>query len=546
MRQRSIEILLIIILLMPVCILAQTSKKTQIKGRVTYQSGQNVYVGFESTNGISPGDTLFLQSGRKLVPAVIAKYISSISCAGKKITDSELSNKDIIVAFVAVTSTAEKNKNNTEQDSTLLKELSNNSNNAEENFKPEKKTALVPTQKIDGRFSVQSYSNLTNTGSGMDYQRWRYTFRFNAQNINDGGLSLSTYSTFTYRADQWNYISSNLGQAVRIYDLTLGYRFNPSTRVWVGRYLNPKISSLSSVDGVQFEKYFNSVYTGVVVGSRPDYIDMGVNSQLFEGGVYVGKTDTLGNGVMDNTISVFNQMNHFKTDRRFIYLQHTDNIFKNTNIFASSEVDIYKREYNIGKNDFSLTSLYLTARYAPVRQVSFFLSYDARKNVIYYETFKTFIDSIVERETRQGVRGRINFRPVNRLNLAVEGGYRYQRGDVRPTRNFSGFISYSSLPLVEVSTSLSYTRLITGYLEGNIESIFLSKNIFNSLVTLSVGLRNIDYNFTFNNFKVNQRSLETDLAVNLSRYLYLTLSYDGEFEQQSSFSRIFLGLTTRF
>jgi hypothetical protein len=32
------------------------------------------------------------------------------------------------------------------------------------------------------------------------------------------------------------------------------------------------------------------------------------------------------------------------------------------------------------------------------------LSYDARKNVIYYETFKTTLVSIIENETRQALR----------------------------------------------------------------------------------------------------------------------------------------------
>ncbi len=546
MKKRLLEILIIAVALIPVSIFSQGNNKIKLTGKVTYQTTQNVYVSFENTNGISAGDTLYLESARKLIPAVIVKFISSISCAGEKITNVSLNDKDKIIAFVNAESQNLKNSN-IENDTTFLADTLMKRGSNTENFKQEeKKRKINYAQRTTGRFSIQSYSNLTNISNGLNYQRWRYTLMFRAPDINNSGFSVSTYSTFNYRADQWNYISSNLGQAIRIYDLTFGYRFDPTARIWVGRYLNPKISSLSSVDGIQFEKYFGSVYTGAVIGSRPDFIDMGMNSKLFETGAYIGKTDTLGYGSMENTFSIFQQTNNFITDRRFIYLQHTDNIFENTYIFASSEIDLYKKENNTAKNDFTLTSLYLTARYVPIRQVSFYLSYDARKNIIYYETFKSFIDSVIDRETRQGVRGRVNFHPFNRLNLAVEGGYRYKKGDVKPSRNFTAYISYTGIPIIDISSSLTYTKLYTGYMEGDIAGIYLSKDLFNSFVNVSLGLRNINYKFSFDNFVVSQKSVESDLSLNVSRYFYLTLSYEGEFEHQNSYNRIFFGVTTRF
>ena len=51
--------------------------------------------------------------------------------------------------------------------------------------------------------------------------------------------------------------------------------------------------------------------------------------------------------MMENTFSVFEQTNNTKTDRRFAYLQHSNTILTNTNLFASAEVDLYKRELGV-------------------------------------------------------------------------------------------------------------------------------------------------------------------------------------------------------
>ncbi len=224
--------------------------------------------------------------------------------------------------------------------------------------------------KFSGRYSVQSYSNFDNIDKRGDYQRWRHSIRFGAQNIAGSDLSFSTYTIFAYKADQWKNISSSFGKALKVYDLNLSYNFGESTRVWFGRYLNRKISNISIVDGLQFENAFSFLTFGLVVGSRPNYTDFGLNTKLLEYGIYLSRFDTLGNGMMENTFSVFEQTNNSKIDRRFAYLQHNNTIIKYTNLFASAEIDLYKRELGIAKNEISLTSVYLSARYAPVREFS--------------------------------------------------------------------------------------------------------------------------------------------------------------------------------
>ncbi len=523
----------------------QVKGRTKLLGRITYQSSQNVYVSLESTEGIEKGDTLYVERSRKLLPAILVEYISSISCAGKKIIREELSNKDIITAFVK---TKQKSTKNVVVNDTISQTNTAEVTNINKSVETKSTTRFLESnkKKISGKFSVESYSNTTNIDNSLNYQNWRYAFSLDANDIGGSNLSCSNYVMFSYRADQWNNLSSNLGQAITVYDLSLKYKFNKGTNLWVGRYLNPKISNISAIDGIQFEKYFGSFYSGIAVGSRPNFSDMGFNIKLFETGLYFGKQDSLGNGEMENTFSIFQQTNDLKIDRRFLYLQHTDNVFKNVNIFASTEVDLYKRVNFKGTNDFSLTSLFFMTRYSPITKLSLSLFYDARKNVIYYETFKSFLDSAIDRETRQGLRARINYRPFNFIFVGVNAGYSYQKGDLMPSRNIGGYLSISRIPFVKINTSFSYTKLISGYIKGDIAGCRISKYLFDDFVSVSLEYRKINYYFNYSSLKTEQNSVDGDVSLNFTKYFSLILSYDGEFENKNTYNRVFFGFTTRF
>lgn len=519
---------------------ASTVEKVEKTGIITYRSSQNIYVKFENTAGIVQGDTLFQRIDNKLLPAMIVKFISSKSVAGETVNGLDLKVDDKLIAIIEKIIPDV----NEEKQSPVVTVPST----PEGEFKadlPPKNLALKQRSSLKGRFSVQSYSNISNSPYFVDNQRWRYTFSLNAKNIGESNLSFSNYMSFAYRADQWSDMPNNFGRSLRIYDLALNYQFDETTSLWVGRHLNFKISNISSVDGVQFEKGFDRNYVGVVAGSRPNFTDLGFNLKLFEYGAYIGRDDSLGSGYMRNTLAVFEQTNDFKTDRRFIYFQHSNSILENTNVFVSSEMDLYKMISGIKKNDFQLTSIFVSLQYSPINAVSLYLSYDARKNVIYYETFKNFIDSVFENETRQGFNLRLNIKPIRFLFVGLNGGYRFQKNDLKPARNFGGYITYSEVPLIEITPTISYSKIITSYIDGGVAGLRLSRNITDN-IDLSVYYRNTQYKFNNSIASINQNSVSVDLSTILFNPVFLTLSYEGIFENTSTTGRILLDLTTRF
>lgn len=508
------------------------------EGAVTFISNQYVYVKFDDMTGIETGDTLFIRRGASIIAQLIVEHISSTSSACIRINNYEFKIDDKVIAKVKKQDEEQLEQKNIVEQPVAIPVTVPVSNNS---------SYRKPTLKsgISGRLSVQSHSNFSNSSTSVDYQRWRYTLSLYGDRIANSDLSFSSYINFNYRADNWSNVTSDIWQNLKIYDLALKYDFDNSFFIVAGRHRNRKISNIGSVDGIQSEKRFSNFYVGAVIGSRPEFADLSVNFKLFEYGSYVGRTDTINNSIMENNIAFMQQTNNFKTDRRFIYLQHSNNVLSNTSFFASSEIDLYKKIAGVESTVFTLTGLFLSINYSPIKLISASVSYDARKQVVYYETFKNFIDSLFENETRQGLNLRTNLRLFNNFFVGLNAGYRFMSKDIKPTKNFGGFISYSMIPLIETSLSLNYTKLITNFTNGSTAGISFSKNLFDNNIDISVGYRRSEYEFGRSN-KLSQNSITVDLYGRISRHFALSVGYEGIFSEKNTAGRVLIDLTTRF
>jgi hypothetical protein len=534
-------ILLISVLIFTGSIQSPAQNKKMLQGWISYISSQNIYVKYNNTDGIEIGDTLFLKDKNDFLPAVRVDHKSSTSCAGVSITGKKLEINTLLYAFIILNEVEANADSETNEPTTMAPVVIPTVATGE----IVTKTSLEPVPILSGRFSVQSYSNFTNNQYSYDYQRWRYTFQLNAKRIANSGFSYSQYISFAYRADEWDRISSDLSQAVRVYDLAVKYDFNERTLIWLGRHINNKISNIGSIDGLQFETGVNEWSFGAAVGSRPDFKNMGLNSKLFEYGAYVSRADLFVNGDMQNTLGYFEQTNDFKTDRRFLYYQHSNSAIQNTRIFLSTEVDLYKKEMGESKTDFSLTSLYTSINIRPSDLFSIMLSYDARKNVIYYETFKTLVDSIIENETRQGFRSRLTLKPFRNFYVGGDYGYRYRKGDLKPSNNYGGYITFSRVPLVEASTTISFNKLSSSYSEGDIWSATLSRPIAFG-IDLMLAYRFTNYKFRSGIDVLKQHSASINLNTYLLKPVLLNFTYEGIFEDVRTSGRLLVNLTYRF
>lgn len=501
----------------------------QVKGSVSYISSQHYYIRFNGPNDLAGGDTLFTGDN---IPVLIIKFTSERSAActlignrilqkGQEVYGNRKPVKNFAAAVLTGSDMREDEKLSQEKHTKPLR-LRQEENN--------------PPVVYNARLSVQDYSTYSNYTS--DIHRSRYTLSGRVENIAD----VFSFSTFMNYSKNASVVSFYGRKQFNIYDLNVSYHPAKSFNLWFGRYLNPRISSLSTVDGIQTEKKIDNYFAGLLIGSRPDLSNMGYNIKLLEYGAYAGRSDTLSSGFMESTIAFLQQTRSSAIDRRFIYFQHQNNLFSKLTFFLSSEIDIYARERGIGKNKLTLTSLFFLSRYAPLRELSFSLSYDARKNVIYYETFKNLADSILDKETRQGFRAGIHARPINQLSVGINAGYRYKRGDLKPSRNINSYISFSYVPVIRTSVSLNFSKLITGYLDGLNYGISFNKELFN-FISLQTNIRRIEY--TFSAGKMNQDIISADLSFRLSKTFYLMGGYELTLEKKLSSQRILIDLTAR-
>ena len=509
------------------------------EGVVSYITGQNIYVKFTNTGKIENGDTLFIQKNEVLVPALVVQHHSSISCLCNPIREQSFKVSDKIIA---------KGKIKTEKDVLIIqpenqieKDVSEQVLTSEENKSPK----TINKQNVAGTISVSSYSNFTNSLSD-DLHRFRYVFSMNAQNISDSKLSAETYISFSHKLNQWDIVKEDLNNALKIYSLALRYDFNKSATVWLGRKINPVIANIGAIDGIQFQQEWNRIFIGVVGGTRPDYQNYGFNSKLIEYGAYVGQNLKVENGFLQTSLAFFEQRNNGNTDRRFIYFQHSNSYIKNINIFSSVELDLFKIENEKLQNTLSLTSLYLSVNYRVSRKLSLFGSYDNRKNVIYYETFKNYTDAILQQASRQGLRLRVNFRPVNYMNIGVNAGTRFMKNDPRATNTLNGNVSYSKIPFINSSLSLSANLMQTAYLDGQVYGARLSKDIFPGKLYGMLNYRWVQFNYANSVSQLNQNIGEIDFSYHFNKKLYLSVNFETTFQESEIYNRLYLNLRWKF
>ena len=533
---------IIIIVVIPDLVFGQTVSEN-INGKVSYISSQNIYVKFKSTEGISPGDSLYISSNGKMIPVLKVINLSSTSCICTQISNIKFTVDRDIVGIKKNKGVADSKKiPENEIDETTIPELP--SSIVSDKLIPKK-----PKQNIRGSLTASSYNDFSNTSSSNS-NRLQYTLSLNARNLSNSGLSIESYLSFRHKIGDWKTVESNIFNALKIYNLSLIYDIK-STKFILGRKINPKISSIGPVDGLQIEKTINKFSFGLIMGFRPDYKDFGFNKNLFQYGTYMAFNTKINNKFSESSIAFMQQMNQSKTDRRFLYFQHSNSLIKNLYLFSYFEVDLFKNRVDSlnnenNKNIFDPTGLYLSLRYKITNNLTISGSYDARKNVIYYETYKSFIDRILENEIRKGYSLKTDFRINKNMNFGLQASYRFLKSDLNHSKNVHSYLTLSQIPFLNMSITLTGTYLNSSYINGKIIGISTSQNFFQSKIQSSLG-----YNYVNNELPevidiLNQHIGTAGLSMQVLKKMYFSVFYEGTFEKTNHYNRIFIQIRKRF
>lgn len=508
-------------------------------GKVSFVSSQNIYVRFKSCEGISAGDTLFIAEGDALIPALVVNSLSSVSCLCSSLSDHPVLVDHIIIARVRVV------KTDSEQATPV--DTTNASAQAEIKADSEKlePKAAQKKQKVYGSISLNSYTDFSDTDV-PDIQRFRYTLSLNAPKIGGSRFSFETYASFRHTAGEWQEVQNDLFSALKIYNLAIRYDLNETTSFSLGRRINNRIASMGATDGIQFEKSIKNFTFGALAGSRPDYQNYSLNPKLFQYGAYVAYSTKSPGKFTESSVAYVEQTNDFKTDRRFIYFQHSNNLIKNLNFFSTVEMDLFSIVNDVPQSTFDLSGLYLSLSYRISGKLSFSGSYDARKNVVYYETYKTYTDRILEEGMRQGYRLSCNWRILGNMAVGVHAGYRFLKSDPFPSRSLSGYYTYSNIGGLNFSATLSGTYLETSHINSSIAGLSLLKDFSGGKFQSGIGYRLVNNRILENENNLLQHVGELNIYWHVFEKLSFSANYEGTFEQQNVFQRIYLQLRKSF
>jgi hypothetical protein len=502
-----------------------------------------VYVQFASTENISVGDTLFTSTDVSLIPALIVKDLSSISCVCSSLSSQPFSVGNKVAARV-------KESNPTPPGEKKANQAIPTPVVDADTISGRKVVPIELKQIISGRISIASYSNFSSVSDFS--QRMRYNFSLDARHIGNSRVSFETYISFVHKLKEWSEVQKNVFNGLKIYNLAFNYEVNKNNSIWIGRRINPRLASVGAIDGIQYDAKIKSFTAGVFAGTRPDYMNYSFNANLLQYGGYLGHELSTPKGSMQSSVAFVEQTNKGRVDRKFAYFQHTNSLLPKLYLFGSLEFDLYNQVRNaqdsslVQKNNPKLSNLYVSLRYKVLKQLSLSLSYSERQNIIYYETYKDIIERLLETSTMKGYMFQVNYRPVNNISIGSNAGYRFGDADPRPSKNLYSYITFNTVPWIKASATLSATFLETSYLNSSIYSCGISRDLIPGKFSCGLNYRHVNYKFQSNQEAVIQNMAELNISWRILKKLSLTMNCEGTFEKTRNYDLVYVSLTQRF
>lgn len=486
----------------------------RLDGQVSFVTTQNIYVRFTTTEGIRPGDTLSLgESGRK---CLLVQQKSSSSCVCSLLEGCD-APKGTPVYF---------------QPNGLRKPAVQQVVVQEEppaELQPQEPEVLVDPlqlQEIRARVSASAYSTFSDNRASR--HRLMSQLMVNADHIDNSGVSLDINMNYRHILDEGASVPLPSNDLLRVYGLSVAYEASPTLTAVLGRSINPKFASVGPIDGLQVEKAFRNQYVGAILGFRPDIYDFGFNPDLLEYGAYYGLETNGKRFRSQTTFGAIEQRGKEDIDRRYAYLQHSSSLGNSLYFYGSAELDVYKKIDYTTLNEPRLTNLYVSARYRMSRDLSFTLSYDSRKRIIYYETYQSELDRFLDDDlARQGIRARVNFRPGKTVYTGLSYSKRFRSDQQNKSDNYNGFVTLSETPFIGGRTSLTLNRNESNYLISNIGSLRHSRTFMRNRLQTDLYYRLVHSDYVNFGNPMLQHYAGTDITYYLTKSLFFSLT--GEF-----------------
>jgi hypothetical protein len=513
---------------------------------VTYVQGTSIYVGAGRTNGIDEGSELFLIRHDSVLATLKVRYLSSHQSASEVIKGVS----DIVVGDTVRFYPRQPGSGTAVAATTATPKA------------PRRFSGPGLHGRIGLRYLGATTSNDTG-GIGLGdngFKQPSVDVRLDGTALWDTPLGVAVDMRTRRTTVSSTGVPDQVDGHTRIYRAALlwntigsGFRFT------AGRQYLTAVTSVSLFDGALLEMAGRRFTVGGFGGVEPDPVNLGFSSAIQDYGGYVQvHSEASTSSPWSVTTGAVGSYTGGKTNREFAFMQAmlSTSVFS---FFGLQELDYYRPwKVALGESSLSLTSTYASGSVRPARWISFFGSFDNRRNVRLYRDAVNpatqFDDAF-----RQGYGGGLQL--LGR-RLRASGEWRKSTGGAAGSdaNSYTGTVGIDRLTPLRLGISARATWYVTTNppltglpglpnTTGQLYSLMLGFDPFPVLhVSLDGGLKNETNPRFTSRTHAQWYGIEADAA--LARAWFLSLSASRDHEPlnpgNSITTQVYGGITWRF
>ncbi|MFI5309897.1 MAG: hypothetical protein ACHQQ3_01580 [Gemmatimonadales bacterium] len=453
--------------------------------RVTYLSGESVYLEAGTRDGLREGSRLAIVRGDTVVADLVVAYISSTraSCTVEHATvppavgDSVRFTPDHGSSAGASTVAA------------------SSSSGGVASAAPASSQRIGAAGVLRGRFGVR-YLAVDPGSGGSLFTQPALDLRLDGQHLDGSAWGL----VVDVRAQRSALTASASGLAppattdlTRVYQAALLWnRAGSPLHLSLGRQYATAISTLGLFDGAAFDLDYSHWAFGALAGLQPEPMSLGLSGTTQEYGAYAQlHARASASSLWSLTLGAVGAYDSGQIDREFLYLRATYT-GRHLTLFAAQELDV-NRGWK-GAQEGSLTTPTSTFAIANLAVTDWFglnAGVDNRRNVRLYRDYRS-PETVFDDSFREGVWGGASLSFFGRLRLSADA--RSSSGGVSGSgQSVTTAISLTRLTRLQVGIHARVTQLTGQFNQGQLQSASVEMNPFGLVrVEFTSGRRDSD------------------------------------------------------
>ena len=436
--------------------------------RINYLSKEHIYVNKGEDAGLSIGDTLIVNRNDQIIASLLIVYTSRYSASCQIIG----SGKDLQVGDMAKFTLKEKQLPVTADPKTTLSITDNAITPGLRDRKP--------FARVSGGVSLQWYhfEDLSDHNLNFDQPTIRFTLKAREMWGKNYNFVVKTRLRRDERSRSYTTGAPKEEIRNRIYSFYFSYNDLTSLINYsIGRIHLNSMSGIGYLDGMLLQFNLSPLlHLGGYGGLQSSWQFAGAEPSLQKFGIFFNyTTGRFGSQRFETTLAFNNSYHGEIVNRENIYFQLNYMMNDRLSIYNSFDIDINRswREKKAGKL-FSLSSLYLSARYKFSDIVTAGLTFDDRKNYYTYETME-IPEEVYDMSARYGLRADLYLNFPQSYSASFHGGIKKRENDTQSTYVGRASLKKRNLFLKFLNVGMSVSGYSNYYTEGIIPSLNISK-----------------------------------------------------------------------